>query len=246
MSDGKRIALLIDADNVPVSNIDKILTEVDKHGSATVRHAYGNWKGSNLKGWKAVLDVHSIERVGERTSAPGKNATDIAMVIGAMDLLHSTEPIDAYALVSSDADFTPLVERLMEAGAEVFGIGENKAPKSFREACTSFVTLPAPEKRSKVKPWVKPSPSPSNLVTPAVDKQKLCADPAFRLALRSAVTATKAKSGWANLGQVRNEISNQPFELRGSGKFYKLMTATGLFEIRWFGFVVQVRAKPQT
>jgi uncharacterized protein (TIGR00288 family) len=241
----KRIALLIDADNAPAAKIDVILTEVARHGSANVRRAYGDWESSNLKRWKAKLAEHSIEAVQQSAYTQGKNATDMRMVIGAMDLLRD-ESVDAFALVSSDADFTPLVTRLREAAHEVYGFGEEKTPKPFRAACTQFTVVPGQVKPSKLKPWVKHS---SGLVAPgppAGGKQKLCADPAFHLALRTAVVATKAKSGWANLGQVRNEIGNQRFELRGSGKFSKLIASTGLFEIRRVGLVAQVRVKPQT
>lgn len=242
MTDGKqRIALLIDADNASSTNIEQILEWLRPHGSVEVGRAYGN--SENLRGWKAACDKYVMDAVPP--CSKGKNATDIAMVIGAMELF-LRRSVDAFALVSSDADFTPLVKHLAGKDVKVYGFGEAKTPKPFRAACTKFTVVPGRVKRSKVKPWAKPAPSPSTLVTPAGDKQKLCADPAFRLALRTAVSTTKAKSGWANLGKVATEISKLPFDLHGYGKFNKLMEATGLFEIRWVGKLAQVRVKPTT
>jgi uncharacterized protein (TIGR00288 family) len=246
MTDGKqRIALLIDADNASARNIDVILTALATHGNADVRLAYGDWKKTHLKGWATKLEAHQIEPVRQVAYTKGKNATDMAMVIGAMDLLRD-KSVDAFALVSSDADFTPLVRRLRKAGHPVYGFGDQETPTPFRRACTEFEVVPGRAKQSKVKAMGKALKSPSALVTPAGDMQALCADPAFRLALRNAVSMTKAKSGWALLTRVRSEIDKHAFELQGCGKFGKLMEATGLFETRRFGPVVQVRVKPQT
>jgi uncharacterized protein (TIGR00288 family) len=246
MTHGKpRIALLIDADNASARNLAIVLAAVESHGNADIRLAYGDWKKSHLKGWAAKLEEHQIKPVRQVAYTKGKNATDIAMVIGAMDLLRD-KSVDAFALVSSDADFTPLVMRLRNAGLAVYGFGNKDTPTSFRENCTEFTVVPGQEKRSKVKAVSEALSSPSKLVTPAGAKQKLCADPDFRLALRTAVSTTKAKSGWSLLTRVRTEIDKHPFDLCGYGKFGKLMEATGLFEVRRVGLVAQVRVKPQT
>jgi uncharacterized protein (TIGR00288 family) len=162
MSNGdRRIALLIDADNASASTIDAILAGVARHGVAHVRRAYGDWEKSHLKPWKATLQAHGIKAVQQVAYSKGKNATDIAMVIGAMDLFHRRS-VDAFALVSSDADFTPLVMHLKARGIKVYGFGEAKAPEPFRAACTQFTIVPGQVKPSKLKPWAKRSSSPKS------------------------------------------------------------------------------------
>ena len=133
MADGDyRIALLIDADNAPASKIDVILTELARHGAANVRRAYGNWKSPSLQPWEATLQVWAIQPIQQFAYSRGKNASDMAMVIDAMDLLHDRK-LDAFAIVSSDADFTPLVMRIKTDGLKVYGFGEAKTPCGFRQ-----------------------------------------------------------------------------------------------------------------
>jgi hypothetical protein len=243
MTDGKqRIALLIDADNASAANTEQILEKLNRKGCVDVLRANGD--EPQVKPWKAALRAHRIKDV-QFAHTKGKNATDIALVIGAMELVH-LRSVDAFGLVSSDADFTQLAKHLTGNGIHVYGFGEGKTPASLRDACTAFTVVPARGKRSKVKAMGHALASPSRLVTPAGGTHKLCADPAFLQALKSAVIKTRAKSGWAHVGRVRTEIGEQPFDLRGSGKFSKLLAATGLFEIRWVGLVAQVRVKPTT
>ena len=249
MSDSKmRIALLIDADNAPASRIDVILAEVARHGSADVRLAYGDWQKSQLKRWRAALDKHGIKPAQQAAFTKGKNATDMAMVIGAMDLLHGGA-VEGFALVSSDADFTPLVKRLRGAGHQVFGFGEKKTPRPFRDACTKFTLVDVPVKRStQLKQLVKPAPR-GIAPKPKVRDAKISGDTRLIELLRAAVVANKAKSGWANLGNVRNQLGNESsFDQRSYGfrKFSALMLAIGHFEIRRVGLVAQVRVKPNT
>ena len=123
----KRIALLIDADNSPAGKIDLILTELASFGVANVRRAYGNWKKDALKGWEKLLHEHAIRPMQQFDYSKGKNATDMVMVIEAMDLLYTDRP-EAFGIVSSDADFTPLVMHLKAKGAQVFGFGAKKTP----------------------------------------------------------------------------------------------------------------------
>lgn len=243
MTDGKpRIALLIDADNASAANIEQILDKLSRKGCVSILRAYGD--EPQLKPWKAALRAHRIKDV-QFANSKGKNATDIALVIGAIDVFH-LRPVDAFGLVSSDADFRQLVTHLTDNGIDVYGFGEKKAPAPLRDSCTEFTVVPGRARGSKVKAMGRALAIPSKLVTPAGDKKKLIADPSFLQALRAAVVATKAKSGWANVGSVRNEISKHPFELSGYGKFSRLMEATGLFEVRRVGLVAQVRVKPQT
>ncbi|WP_157723035.1 NYN domain-containing protein, partial [Stenotrophomonas pictorum] len=138
----KRIAVLIDADNAPASKIDEILVEVAAFGVANVRRAYGDWKNPRLKGWESVLHEFAIRPIQQFAYSKGKNASDMAMVVDAMDLLYARN-LDGFAIVSSDADFTPLVMRLLTDGVKVYGFGEQKTPLAFVNACSKFTYLEA-------------------------------------------------------------------------------------------------------
>lgn len=135
-----RIAVLIDADNSPASKIDLVLNELSAYGETSIRRAYGNWTKSGLRPWAAVLHARAIRPVQQYDYSRGKNASDMAMVVDAMALLYNDHP-DAFGIVSSDADFTPLVMHLREKGAAVYGFGERKTPEPFRSACTRFLFL---------------------------------------------------------------------------------------------------------
>jgi len=136
----RRIALLIDADNISHSKVGGILAELSRYGTATTRRAYGEWASPGLKGWKDKLHEFAIRPVQQFSYSLGNNATDIALVIDAMALLY-TQKIDAFCLVSSDADFAPLVMQLKAQGHEVYGFGDRKAPRPFVNACTTFLYL---------------------------------------------------------------------------------------------------------
>jgi uncharacterized LabA/DUF88 family protein len=155
-----RIALLIDADNSPSSKIDVILAELAKVGVTNIRRAYGNWKKDGLKGWEGVLHEYAIRPIQQFDYSKGKNATDMGMVIDAMDLLYTDQP-EAFGIVSSDSDFTPLVMHLKAKGAQVFGFGAKKTPMPFVNACSRFLYLenlgsaPAPDGEEAAKPATK-------------------------------------------------------------------------------------------
>lgn len=134
----EKIAVLIDADNAQLSKLKLILDEISTHGRIIVKKAYGDWKNAALKKWEDELSQLAIKPEQQFAYVTGKNATDIAMVIDAMDLLH-TEIYDAFVLISSDSDFTPLAIRLRESGVFVFGVGEEKTPQSFKNACDDFI-----------------------------------------------------------------------------------------------------------
>jgi uncharacterized protein (TIGR00288 family) len=141
-----QIALLIDADNATAARIDVILGELSTLGETNVRRAYGNWTKTGLKSWQQVLHENAIRPVQQFDPSKGKNASDIALAVDAVEILHTQRP-DAFALVSSDADFTPLVMHLREHGAHVYGFGDAKTPAAFQSACTRFLVLdrlPAP------------------------------------------------------------------------------------------------------
>src|SRR6476469_10393435 len=140
MSDTARIALLIDADNARARRIDVILNELSTVGETSIRRAYGNWTKAGLKSWQDVLHDNSIRPVQQFDPAKGKNASDMALAVDAVELLHTQRP-DAFAIVSSDADFTPLVMHLREHGVAVYGFGDAKTPQPFQSACTRFLVL---------------------------------------------------------------------------------------------------------
>ena len=240
MNEGeKRIALLIDADNAPASKIDVILAEVARHGAANVRRAYGNWKSPNLKTWEATLHAYAIRPIQQFAYSRGKNASDMAMVIDAMDMLYARS-LDAFAIVSSDADFTPLVMRILNDGLKVYGFGEQKTPEPFVNACSQF---------TYVEGLVQPSAKPDEPLLKPSDANTLRGNTRLVLMLRNAVDAASGDEGWAHLSQVRNQIGNQAsFDSRNYGyrKFSDLIEATGLFEVKRQNLIVLIRDKRKT
>lgn len=230
----KRIAVLIDADNAPAAKADVVLAEVARHGAANVRRAYGNWKSPHLQQWEAVLHTYAIRPVQQFAYSTGKNASDMAMVIDAMDLLH-TGSVDGFAIVSSDADFTPLVMRILTEGAKVYGFGQRQTPAPFVNACSQF---------TYVEGLGEPAPEGPAAALTRVPQQKLRGDARLVQMLRSAVDAAGGEDGWAHLGAVGSQIANQAsFDSRnyGYGKLSELIEATGLFDVRRRNLTVHVR-----
>ncbi len=246
-----RIALLIDADNSPASKIDVILAELAKVGVTNIRRAYGNWKKDGLKGWEAMLHEYAIRPVQQFDYSKGKNATDMGMVIEAMDLLYTDQP-EAFGIVSSDADFTPLVMHLKAKGAQVFGFGAKKTPLPFVNACSRFLYLenlgqpvvvdePRSTKASKAdKPKPKAASQGGNGVgngeaAPSrLDTAALKQDARLVTLLRNAVESAAGEDGWSALGAVGQQIGNQAsFDPRNYGyrKLLDLIEATQLFEL---------------
>lgn len=234
MADGeKRIALLIDADNAPAAKIDLILAEVARHGAANVRRAYGNWKSPHLKPWEATLHTYAIRPIQQFAYSKGKNASDMAMVIDAMDLLYARN-LDGFAIVSSDADFTPLVMRILTEGVKVYGFGEKKTPEPFVNACSQFTYVEALA-HATAEHAEKPKPS---------DTKKLRSDTRLVHMLRNAVEAASGDDGWANLGAVGSQVANQAsFDSRNYGyrKLSDLIEAIGLFEVKRDNKLVLIR-----
>ena len=230
----KRIALLIDADNAPASKIEVILAEIARHGVANVRRAYGNWKSHNLVGWEKCLHTWAIRPIQQFAYTSGKNASDMAMVIDAMDLLYARN-LDGFAIVSSDADFTPLVMRLRNDGLAVYGFGQEKTPQPFVRACSTFLYLEKlGEPEDEGDNGARPAPSPAQLQHDA-DLVRL---------LRGAIDATQGDDGWSKLGGVGSHINNQgSFDPRNYGyrKLSDLIEAVDLFEVRRQGQVIEVR-----
>ena len=135
-----RLAVLIDADNVPSTRIKEMMEEVSKYGTPTFKRIYGDWTNQMLSSWKRVLNEHAITPIQQFAYTSGKNATDAALIIDAMDILY-TRRVDGFFLVSSDSDFTRLATRLREEGVRVFGMGEKKTPKAFIKACDKFIYI---------------------------------------------------------------------------------------------------------
>jgi uncharacterized protein (TIGR00288 family) len=163
-----RIALLIDADNSSAKKIDLILNELSAYGETSIRRAYGNWTKAGLKPWADVLHARAIRPVQQFDYSRGKNASDMAMVVDAMALLYNDDP-DAFGIVSSDADFTPLVMHLREKGAAVYGFGERKTPEPFRSACTRFLFLDQLAEPDEVRLDDTAAPAAASPVAPAAD-----------------------------------------------------------------------------
>lgn len=249
------IALLIDADNSPASKIDEIIDELAKYGVINIRRAYGNWKSSTLKSWENVLHDYAIQPIQQFDYSKGKNATDIAMAIDAMDLLY-TQRLDGFCLASSDCDFTPLVMRIRASGLKVFGFGEKKTPEPFVNACSKFLYLEqlgaaetAPEfavaqtepaaasasKQAGAAAAATARPAPPSFPAAKQSSKELKSNQRLVNMLHKAVEAAADEEGWAGLGAVGSHISKQAsFDSRNFGysKLSDLITAIGLFEVR--------------
>ncbi|KAK9420243.1 putative HTH OST-type domain-containing protein [Seiridium unicorne] len=227
-----KLAVLIDADNAQSSVISFLLAEIAKYGTAHVKRVYGDWTGPNLKGWKEVLLNHSIQPIQQFAYTRGKNATDAAMVIDAMDLLY-TNRFDGFCIVSSDSDFTRLASRIRESGLRVYGFGERKTPKPFVAACDKFVYVENLAADRELAPAANRTshPVPYGL-TPTTNLRK---DVHLAHLLRAAVTSASGEDEWARLADVGNLITKQvpEFDPRNYGydKLNGLIAATALFEM---------------
>ena len=240
----RRIALLIDADNVSHAKIATILAELSRYGTANIRRAYGDWASAGLKGWRDKLHAFAIRPIQQFSYSTGKNATDIALVIDAMELLY-TQKLDAFCIASSDADFTPLVMQLKANGHDVYGFGERKTPEPFVNACTTFLYLDSlVDAEAPAQSVRRPRPAtdmPKTGVTeetrpePVSDrKRSLAQDATLVIALRGGVEAAERDDGWALLSTAGSAAKRQaPIDPRNYGvkNFPALFEATGLFEI---------------
>ncbi|RYD47753.1 MAG: NYN domain-containing protein [Verrucomicrobiaceae bacterium] len=229
------IALLIDADNAPSSKIDFIISELAGHGVVNIRRAYGNWTKQGLAGWREVLHDYSIQAMQSFDLVKGKNATDISLVVDAMDMLY-TRNVDTFCLVSSDCDFTPLMQRLRADGKHVIGFGERKTPEAFINSCSEFLYLDEKIKGGAEK---ENSGTTTGSVKPdggsVKDPQSLKGNTRLMNTLRSAVKESLEEDGWARLGPVGSRISNAgPFDHRTYGykKLSDLFSAIDLFEVK--------------
>lgn len=213
----RRLAVLIDADNASASVVKELLEEVAKYGIATVKRAFGDWTTQNLVGWKAHLHRHAIQPIQQFAYTEGKNSTDSAFIIDAMDLLYAGN-VDGFCLVSSDSDFTRLATRLREAGKTVYGLGERKTPEPFIAACDRFIFFEVLK-----KPVEAAAPVP----VPDV--------PDLRELLSHAVRETVRDGGWSRLAIVGSLLgkTHSSFDPRNYGfkKLGELVRAQSYLEV---------------
>ncbi|MBN2030610.1 NYN domain-containing protein [bacterium] len=211
-----KLAVLIDGDNIPSSYVKEMMEEIAKYGNPTIKRIYGDWTNPKLSKWKNILLENAITPIQQYGYTTGKNATDSAMIIDAMDILYS-EKVNGFCLVSSDSDFTRLATRLREAGMQVFGIGEKKTPNPFIVACDKFIYIEilknqSEESESEITRHKSSHESNIDKVTPKVIKL-----------ISSTISDLADDDGWAFLGDVGNLLQKkQPnFDSRNYG-FQKL------------------------
>jgi uncharacterized LabA/DUF88 family protein len=216
-----KLAVLIDAENIKPSLAPFILSEIAKYGVASVKRIYGDWTGPYLTGWKDALLTYSIQPIQQFRYTTGKNSSDSALIIDAMDLLY-TEKFDGFCLVSSDSDFTRLAARIRESGLVVYGFGEKKTPKALVSACDKFIYTEILQENTEER-------KETQRTTRANTK-----DDKLKTLLTVAVEDSGDEYGWANLGAVGSEINkySPDFDPRNYGykKLTDLLTAMGIFE----------------
>lgn len=234
-----RLAVLIDADNASAKIVDGLFEEIAKIGEASVRRIYGDFSSARSKAWTDVLARHAIIPQQQFAYTTGKNASDITLVIDAMDLLHSGR-FDGFCLVSSDSDFTRLASRIREQGIDVFGLGEQKTPESFRQACRRFIytenLLPQEPATDGGEAQQAPSLQKPSAATPIIKK---------------VIAQMESEDGWVPLGAVGTHLANlaSDFDPRtyGSRKLSDLVKKTNAFEINNAkGKPLRIRIKQQT
>jgi len=237
-----KLAVLIDADNASPRIAAGLFEEIAAIGEASVRRIYGDFSGSRLKSWSEVLSAHAIMPHQNFANTVGKNASDIALVIDAMDLLHSGR-FDGFCLVSSDSDFTRLAARIREQGVDVYGFGEQKTPESFRQACKRFIYT---ENLVSVVPPPEGGASESKLAKPADTAPKQPVSDAVPI-IEAALAQLEDMDGWYFLGAAGHRISalKPDFDPRtyGCTKLVALIEKSQAFEIRRDGLKVDIKPK---
>ncbi len=230
-----RLAVLIDADNVSHQNIRGMMEEIARYGNATIKRIYGDWTKPNLAGWKNLLLDYAITPVQQFGYTYGKNATDSAMIIDAMDILYS-EKTDGFCLVSSDSDFTRLATRLREAGMTVYGIGEQKTPNSFIAACDRFIYLEILDEAQHEEAESSSGQKQSRPVQAQSRKKTIrkISNDVIKL-ISSTIRDVEDDNGWAYLGEVGSLlVKKQPsFDSRNYGfdKLTPMIKSIGLYDI---------------
>ena len=235
-----RLAVLIDADNTSAKIADRLFEEIAQLGEASVRRIYGDFSSTRLRSWADILARYAILPHQNFANTTGKNASDIALVIDAMDLLHSGR-LEGFCLVSSDSDFTRLASRIREQGVDVYGFGRQKTPESFRQACHRFIYT------ENLLPEA-PAAAPGREATPDSKPSKQSPSAAVPL-LRKAIEQMEDDDGWVHLGGVGQQLLKlaPDFDPRtyGVAKLADLVKKTGAFEINQSsGRAVHIRLKP--
>lgn len=206
----EKLAVLIDADNTSAACAQDLLEEIAKYGTASVKRIYGDWSSSSLNGWRNILLKHALTPIQQFAYTKGKDATDMVLIIDAMDLLYSGH-IDGFCLVSSDSDFTPLASRIRASGRVVYGFGREKTPEAFRQACDRFFYIENLSEASKDKPNDETAPAIAPISKPDAAKPASTTrqmDAATRnLLYKSIKDATDEATGWAFVGKIGNVIS---------------------------------------
>ncbi|WP_119967093.1 NYN domain-containing protein [Simplicispira lacusdiani] len=214
-----RLAVMIDADNAQATLVQELMSEVSRYGTATIKRAYGDWTTPNLAQWKGVLHSNAIQPVQQFRYTTGKNATDSALIIDAMDVLHSGV-VDGFCLVSSDSDFTRLATRIREAGLAVYGFGERHTPEPFVAACDKFVyteILRQKPEESKLKPSAN---TPETKAMPEEVKPEAVAGvPKLKPMVLKALEVVARDDGWATLSSLGSQLgrTHPSFDSRNYG-----------------------------
>ncbi|SIQ15510.1 OST-HTH/LOTUS domain-containing protein [Alkalispirochaeta americana] len=225
-----RLAVLIDADNSQPAIMEGLLEEVANYGIASIKRIYGDWSSDSMRGWKEILLDYSVQPVQQYPYTKGKNATDMKMIIDAMDILYS-EKMDGFCLVSSDSDFTPLAQRVRQQGLTVFGFGEQKTPKAFVRACDRFIYNDV--LRRQQAPDTKDTAATTG--TRRLGAKELKQDTKLVTMVRNGIEDAADDTGWASLGVVGQKVanSNPDFDPRNYGykKLGELIRAMQLFEV---------------
>ncbi len=229
MNKDKNLAVLIDADNIPSAYIKEMMEEIAKYGNPTVKRIYGDWTKPQLTKWKNILLENALNPIQQYGYTTGKNSTDSAMIIDAMDILYS-EQVDGFCIASSDSDFTKLAMRLREAGMHVIGIGEKKTPKPFIVACDRFVYLEI-LKAQEIEEISETNKKKKTETSKSIDKVNIGLVRTIRLTIND----LSDDEGWAYLGDVGNLLQKKMpnFDSRNYGfqKLTKLISSTKKFEI---------------
>lgn len=203
MTSNRRIALLIDGDNAQASLLDQMLAETSKYGVVTIRRVYGDWTEPQMKSWKEALHTHALQPFQQFRYTTGKNATDSAMIIDAMDILY-TAGVDGFCLVSSDSDYTRLATRIREKNLFVMGIGKGTTPRAFVNACDVFVYTEnlAPEEETPVPAHARTAKKAASAIHTANDKTTMSVEMLFQTAFEQSVQ----EDGWALLSTMGNKL----------------------------------------
>jgi hypothetical protein len=242
-----RLAVLIDADNTSPKHAAALMEEVAKYGVPTVKRAYGDWTTSHLSGWRSKLAEHAIQPMLQVAYTTGKNSTDSALIIDAMDLLYSGN-VDAFAIVSSDSDFTSLAMRLRESAKTVYGFGMRKTPKALVNACNRFIFLEVLGTKGGTGDPAPPPPATD--IDGDGDEDESAPLPDLREILVAAIDDTSQDDGWAHLGQVGQVLGTRyaTFDPRlyGFSKLISLARAQDYLEVEQNEGAPRVRQRPAT